>query len=1128
MLLLFSILIIYSYYSANWFTFFTFFTSIFNQANIIYISIILVIYSFYKIFQIYFWSNIVKISFLSIVWYFLLHLFVISVLFFHFESNESWSFLSNSFILFFQVLIYSIVPILILFITTGFGYFLQKKLNLFLYLSDWSLSNNKIFNFIISLALGFFSFMTLIIIFWLFKLYNIYIVVLILSIFTIISFSNIKAMIISFLSENISFDWHNFKTNNFFDKIAFHLLSTEFLFIIASLIFSVSLISIIRPMPIWWDDLGVYMNYPRQLAYLGDIGFLSWMYTWQVFTWIGFMISEPVQAFYLNNVGGFLSFILIILVVSDLLKTNKKTFINIPLLVATIFISLPMIIFQQAKDMKLDPALFSFSLIVLYLFYKVFFDYFYNIKNNIHILWFLSRFSFKNIFWNNTKTINNNNLALLFVIGLLAWFVFSIKVTSLILILSLILLIFYIFFWWFGLFSFIFLFVAIFTKLWLFSYLNLVYDKSDIFLINFVSIISLLLSILFFIVGFYRYWVSWLKILLKSIIILLLWIFLAILPWVGKNIYQTYPNFWFSNTLFWKSNSFVADYLSIYSNEELEKKNKDRLLWDTDSSWISWNEDWWRYFWYETWLNNYFKLAWNLTMQVNQKWEFTNISWIFLAFIPSILLFLKYRRKNLSMFIFWFIILELLFFLNKDINLYITENILSKITLPIGYFILFFIYLLPVLFMLFSLENNKINKLFKLNLIFIFFYTFLWAISSYWVVWYWIMMYFWFLLMISIWLYCFSSYSLKWKESDFEISVKFYSSIVLFSIFSIWFIFTTIPYSISNLRSASYASYKNMEYNSNELIFNFHSDYLNILFNLNIKPDKKKEFLLSNFDWETLLLDENIKNLVNSNLHSILNINEILNRISSSNLNGIISPEVLSKLDELYISNLQDSANRVKSKLYKNLLKPNNYFISNEKIYRVWTFLKYFIVWNEFRILEDSLIFDFYNLILWDNVDKTIDNMKKLGLKYLLIDLNAATIDRSFDRKLTNRYEKLLVSFLSSKLSLIETDSVCLNLALDRFNKGSKTKEDVTNYIFLAWVNYNSSSISRDEKLSICSKLIYDLLENKKIDIYNYKYLLNIKSYYDYYKSKNTSDQEILLFIKSVIISSSKALFEIK
>lgn len=45
------------------------------------------------------------------------------------------------------------------------------------------------------------------------------------------------------------------------------------LFTLALMIFfSSNIISILRPMPIGWDDLGVYMNYPRLIALSGDSG----------------------------------------------------------------------------------------------------------------------------------------------------------------------------------------------------------------------------------------------------------------------------------------------------------------------------------------------------------------------------------------------------------------------------------------------------------------------------------------------------------------------------------------------------------------------------------------------------------------------------------------------------------------------------------------------------------------------------------------------------------------------------------------------------------------------------------------------------------------------------------------
>ena len=43
-------------------------------------------------------------------------------------------------------------------------------------------------------------------------------------------------------------------------------------------------------------------------------------------------------------------------------RSDRRYFIALPLLIAAIWYALPMIIFQQAKDMKLDPALFFLSI----------------------------------------------------------------------------------------------------------------------------------------------------------------------------------------------------------------------------------------------------------------------------------------------------------------------------------------------------------------------------------------------------------------------------------------------------------------------------------------------------------------------------------------------------------------------------------------------------------------------------------------------------------------------------------------------------------------------------------------------------------------------------------------------
>ena len=195
-----------------------------------------------------------------------------------------------------------------------------------------------------------------------------------------------------------------------------------------------------------------------------------------------------------------------------------------------------------------------------------------------------------------------------------------------------------------------------------------------------------------------------------------------------------------------------------------------------------------------------------------------------------------------------------------------------------------------------------------------------------------------------------------------------------------------------------------------------------------------------------------------------------------------------------------------KNKIWNNtqitlndILKPNKNIKDESKIYRIWTFLKYFIAWNDHRLLEDSLINSFDKYFYDKNsADNTVERMKKIWLKYLLVDLNAATIDNDPRHDLTRRYEELLKTFTSNKLELIETDSVCLKVALEDYNKSEKTGEDLEKYMLTAWVNYitflpDDKYISAKTKLDLCKKRIIELLKNNKVDDKNYPYLKWIK-----------------------------------
>lgn len=63
---------------------------------------------------------------------------------------------------------------------------------------------------------------------------------------------------------------------------------------------SVNFANIVRPYPIGWDDLGVYMNYPKMMAFAQSTAHETIM-MWQSFTGIGFLHQSATLAFFLNS-----------------------------------------------------------------------------------------------------------------------------------------------------------------------------------------------------------------------------------------------------------------------------------------------------------------------------------------------------------------------------------------------------------------------------------------------------------------------------------------------------------------------------------------------------------------------------------------------------------------------------------------------------------------------------------------------------------------------------------------------------------------------------------------------------------------------------------------------------------
>ena len=1091
-LIVFSAFIIFSYYywtpshieNFNWY--------------LPYIICMTFIYGAYKFIQIWFSQENGKVRFspLVVFSFFLFHLFVLCCLFFYFN----WNPLVWGFVLFFKILFFSFLTFSIIIISTAFW---KKILSMLFARYDFLhfIREEKVFFLLGGIWIWFFSFLFLIACFWVVWFYNLWIVFAILIWFSYFAWRELLDIFSSFIDNKYSFDM---KEGNYL-----HLLSAEFLFLIATFLLSVNLISIVRPFPICWDDLWVYMNNPHLFADAKSLVAFGWMYSWQTFTWIWYLLGSATQAFFFNVVWSFLSFFVLTSIISDLLRSVKKTFINIPLLVGTLFISLPMIVFQQAKDMKLDSGLFFVSIIVVYLLYKTYILFWDREKNDWESI--ESKKEEIKITSENRKGLL---LSLFFVIWLLAWFAFTIKFTSLLLISAIIVVMFYASFWVLAFLGYMLIFFSIFTLGGLWSYMNVIVNPSNI--ANFETTFSFLSGAIWILLIIFsvRLWgaknsvISIQKFFIQ-LGVFLLWVFITLIPWVGKNTVVSYPDLSIGTMLSGKSDSFQLDLSKIYSEDELKIKKESIKSRSLSSTGTTADEDLWRYFGYDKGINNYVRLPWNLTMQTNQWWEFTNIWFFFLALLPVVLLFLPYRRKYMGYGVLLLLALEVSIF-----RFDIFTSFLSSLSLPFWYGVILAFFLLPLFFFLYALDSSKkFIRLFQLNLIFASFYTFLWTISAFGIVWYGIVMYFSFLLMIAICGYYIVSYDKETGITTKEFLIKWLGSICFFWVLFIYFSQSVIPHTFTNLKWAGYSKYKLSQINKYEAPYLYHKEYLPMLFELNIAPESRKDFI------DTSLTSDAVKEFVsrNNGWEDIAFIIWMLNELKKS---------------EKLPADVRQSANKSIYNIYKWISNPKDEYRNHEGIYRIGTFLKYHIIENNRRLLEDSLIFNFDDYIYNSDPSVTVDNMKKLWLKYLLVDLNAATIDKDARHNLTRRYEWLLSTFHSDKLELVDTDSMCLKVALEKYSQDG----NIDDYMTFAGINFDSymidngveKKIGRGEKLMSCYRYIHSLVKTNKITNDSYQYLLPHADYIRTNTGLLDSENKVHSFLHTQIWKSFKVLFKIK
>jgi hypothetical protein len=847
--------------------------------------------------------------------------------------------------------------------------------------------------------------------------------------------------------ENHDFSWGIVKSLNL------KLLSIEFWFFFLTFLLAISLINVIRPMPIGWDDLWVYMNFPKIMAISGHLLEGAGMYTWQLITGTGFLFSyNASQAFYLNQLGGILSVIAIISTLSYAFeKKEKSALLSLPILFATVYYAMPMTVFQQAKDMKVDPAYLFFSITGIMLLFHV---------------WK----------WGIYKD-NKKDLILLAIIGVIIGFTFTVKVTSVMLILACLGVIAYRLLSFSGYIGFFFIFLAAFTKMNLWGVMNVPMPKDPSLIAN-ISIFLWIFGIFFIAYSLYSLKRKEIKIdtfssWIFSSIVFGIGVIVGCAPWLIKNAYEVISSKSTPTLMSILGGSWgvwMYDYKSLFTEKELEERKSTEIEGMTKDG-KSENEDFGRYFWYEWGLNNYLKLPANLTFQKNQWGEFTDITYIFLALLPGLLLFIRWRmRYSIWLPIWWFLIFLFLYYFRDASWVYIS-SFFSQFSLIMeywdwksyGYGVILLLNLLILGYFHFATKDTHTNRHLREVIIFMGIYAFLFMIAAFGIVWYGIVIYFGFFLIMGYSALTFLTDTDE-KLSEEKESINLTLASILFIFIIVYFIRSAFPHGWNNLKSAYYNEYKYNTLSQEESIFAYRSDYLTPIATMNLKDISKIydgiEGKMQSKQMKEIFASTDIKALPLDTAHSSI----IMKYRNSTN--------ALFKNDIRILG----------QHIYSQILYPPKENMNMGWIYRIGTFMTYLINENRRRYFDDSLVITFGDYFYDPSPEKTIERMKTLGLKYLLVDLNAATIDKDPRHALTDRAEKLLVTMNASNLKLISTDNFCLEMAISERKKWKlETNEK---FIDVAGTNYESYrsgvTINRNQKLSNCHRYMISVINEKR------------------------------------------------
>ncbi|HAI98187.1 TPA: hypothetical protein DCL30_01425 [Candidatus Peribacteria bacterium] len=125
-------------------------------------------------------------------------------------------------------------------------------------------------------------------------------------------------------------------------------------------------LTVVRPFPIGWDDLGSYLNRPRLLVSFGQFIYSMAPFQWEYITSLGFMLFGYESFFgatismLINWMAGLLALLTVFMFARHFLGTGRGV------LAALLYYTLPMVGHFSFADMKVDNAVFTMGALSMF------------------------------------------------------------------------------------------------------------------------------------------------------------------------------------------------------------------------------------------------------------------------------------------------------------------------------------------------------------------------------------------------------------------------------------------------------------------------------------------------------------------------------------------------------------------------------------------------------------------------------------------------------------------------------------------------------------------------------------------------------------------------------------------